>query len=200
MSAGSVSEVCARTGLAPLEVIPCIRKSEAVLRRFGRRLSDYVGDVSSIIGVLALKHDPTRPNATKLAWWLEAMVPRELARQLARDVGRSSRGHSCTAISQLSEEELPYEPFVSHDSCLAHEELQRLVRSSLDALPDRDRTVLRMRVDEGLTWREIGERLGVSNQRVGQIEQRALKKLAEHVSRVTGEYTLAEPGFYMRTK
>ena len=198
--AGAVSDVCARTGLSPLDVVPCLRKSEAVLRRFGRRLSDYTGDISSIIGMLAIKHDPTLPNATKLAWWLEAAVPRELVRQLTRDVGRRPSGHSCVAISQLSEEELPYELFVSRDACLAHEELQQVVRSSLETLSPRDQAVLRMRVEDELTWREIGERLGVSNQRVGQIERRALKKLAEHVSRVTGEYTLEEPGFYMRTK
>lgn len=194
-----VHAVCANTGLQPLDVLPCLRRASAVLRRFRRNLRDYTGDVSSIIGVLQLQHDPTRPGATKLVWWLESLVPSLLARQLAADFG-IRRSRQSTALSQLSTEELPYDPFIGQDACPSEAELRTALRVALQGLPTRDQMLLRLRVEDGLTWREIGERLGVSNQRVGQLEKKALRRLAETFSRATGEYTSPDPGFNLRKK
>jgi len=51
------------------------------------------------------------------------------------------------------------------------------LREILGILSPRERRVLELRFLEGLTQQEVGERLGVSRQRVDQIEKRALRRL-----------------------
>lgn len=60
---------------------------------------------------------------------------------------------------------------------LEDRELRHSVRSELRRLPDRERTVLALYYDEGLTLVEIGEILGVSESRVSQIHTRAVLQL-----------------------
>ena len=51
------------------------------------------------------------------------------------------------------------------------------LREVLEILSPRERKVLELRFLEGLTQQEVGRRLGVSRQRVDQIEKRALRRL-----------------------
>jgi RNA polymerase sigma-B factor len=51
--------------------------------------------------------------------------------------------------------------------------LQRVIR----ALPDRDRTIVRLRFDDGLTQSQIAERIGVSQMHVSRLLRRALDRL-----------------------
>jgi RNA polymerase sigma factor (sigma-70 family) len=64
-----------------------------------------------------------------------------------------------------------------YERVLASIEVAEL-HSLLAGLSERERAVLRARYGEEQTLREVGERLGVSAERVRQIEQRALAKLA----------------------
>ncbi len=59
------------------------------------------------------------------------------------------------------------------------DKLWRAVRS----LPPKQRFVIRCRVIEQLTLKEVGELMGISNQAVSRLEQRATKALA---ARLTG--------------
>ena len=67
------------------------------------------------------------------------------------------------------------------DEAIARLELQRCVTDSLDTLPKRDAEVLRLRfgleTDRTYTLREIGEKMGLSRERIRQIEKTALEKL-----------------------
>lgn len=62
-------------------------------------------------------------------------------------------------------------------------ERERLVHEAIASLPDTERTVLTLRFgtgrEEPQTLTAIGKRLGFSAERASQLEQRALKKLAE---------------------
>jgi len=50
--------------------------------------------------------------------------------------------------------------------------------AAVEALPERERQVVVMRHQDGLTAQEVGEALGVSKQRVNQIEKAAYAKVA----------------------
>ncbi|MCX7738462.1 MAG: RNA polymerase sigma factor RpoD/SigA [Hydrogenothermaceae bacterium] len=64
---------------------------------------------------------------------------------------------------------------------LIDETLHRGIESMLNLLDDREREIIKMRYGlfdgEVMTLEEVGERLGISRERVRQLEQRALKKL-----------------------
>jgi RNA polymerase primary sigma factor len=83
-----------------------------------------------------------------------------------------------TALGDLlpAEQEAPEE--------IAYEnERERIVHRAIASLPDTERTVLTLRFgtgrEEPQTLTAIGKRLGFSAERASQLEQRALKKLAE---------------------
>ena len=59
----------------------------------------------------------------------------------------------------------------------------RWLESALSELSDRERKIIRERrlVDEGATLEQLGKALGVSKERVRQLEQRALGKLRQHL-------------------
>jgi RNA polymerase sigma factor for flagellar operon FliA len=52
--------------------------------------------------------------------------------------------------------------------------MRRVVRSEVGRLPERERTVMLLYYDEGLTLSEIGEVLGVTESRVSQIHSKAV--------------------------
>ena len=59
----------------------------------------------------------------------------------------------------------------------------RWLESALGMLSDREQKIIRERrlVDEGATLEQLGQVLGVSKERVRQLEQRALGKLRQHI-------------------
>jgi RNA polymerase sigma factor for flagellar operon FliA len=65
---------------------------------------------------------------------------------------------------------------------IEHEEELRQLREAFAELSDRDRLVLTLFYYEGLSQRQIGDVLQVSESRVSQIHARALRRLREHVT------------------
>jgi RNA polymerase primary sigma factor len=67
------------------------------------------------------------------------------------------------------------------DEDIARLQLQQCVVDSLDTLPKRDAQILRLRfglgTDRAYTLQEIGEQMGLSRERIRQIEKAALEKL-----------------------
>ena len=78
--------------------------------------------------------------------------------------------------SSLQEDE--FSPEEQIDKKELHEELVK----AIDALNEQERTVLSLYYYEELTMREIGEVMGVSEQRIGQINRKLVKKLQETLS------------------
>ena len=58
-----------------------------------------------------------------------------------------------------------------------NEELGRLMNQALEGVTTRERTVLDLRHKDGLTYAEIAKSVGVTPQRIRDIESRALRKL-----------------------
>lgn len=65
------------------------------------------------------------------------------------------------------------------------QELRSQLMKAIDELNEQERTVLSLYYYEDLTMREIGQVLGVSEQRVGQINQKLIRKLREKLAYYT---------------
>jgi len=83
-------------------------------------------------------------------------------------------------------EALPDNRFEEPSTRVANRDLLEHVLGLLDQLNEREATVLRLRFglnnDDPLTLKEIGDRLGLTRERVRQIEAEALRKLADNVA------------------
>jgi RNA polymerase primary sigma factor len=94
---------------------------------------------------------------------------------------QSGQGESEVGLDDLLLDERSEGP--SHE--LAHSDELRQVLELVDQLSPREATVLRLRYglqgEEPLTLMQIGERLGLTRERVRQIERDALKKLHEQM-------------------
>ncbi|MFZ1489376.1 MAG: FliA/WhiG family RNA polymerase sigma factor [Ilumatobacteraceae bacterium] len=73
--------------------------------------------------------------------------------------------------------------FESPPAVIEETELRELMRAELKRLPERERTVIALYYDEGLTLAEIGNVLGVTESRVSQIHTKAVLMLR---TRLTG--------------
>jgi len=69
---------------------------------------------------------------------------------------------------------------------LEEQELERAVAEAIDQLPERERQVVALYYREGLTLKEIGQVLGVTESRVCQIHAKAILRLRAHLNRVLG--------------
>ncbi len=52
----------------------------------------------------------------------------------------------------------------------------------LDALPERERTILRLRFSDGMTQTEIGQRVGLSQMHVSRLLARTLRMLRQQLT------------------
>jgi RNA polymerase sigma factor FliA len=69
------------------------------------------------------------------------------------------------------------EPDESPSALVEDRELRQVMREEMRGLPDRERTVLALYYDEGMTLSEIGSVLGVTESRISQIHTKAVLML-----------------------
>lgn len=65
-----------------------------------------------------------------------------------------------------------------------NEEINQILAAAIDALPERERLVIALYYYEGLTLREIGATLEVSESRVSQIHTKAIMRLRSKLTRL----------------
>ena len=65
---------------------------------------------------------------------------------------------------------------------MVEEELRQELAKAIDSLGEQERTVLSLYYYENLTMREIGQVMGVSEQRIGQINRKLIRKLRERMT------------------
>ena len=102
------------------------------------------------------------------------------------------------AVSDASEDE--WQDFMSDERPTPEEEVQEIrdtetrskwLATALEDLTDRERTIIHERRlrDDAVTLEELGKKLGISKERVRQIEHKALQKLRAAVTRQSNETT-----------
>jgi RNA polymerase sigma-B factor len=69
-----------------------------------------------------------------------------------------------------------YDQVGARDDQLEQAESRATARSVVERLPEQERVLLRMRFDEGMTQRQIGKRIGISQMHVSRLLRRALER------------------------
>lgn len=110
---------------------------------------------------------------------------------LRRALHASRSGRTTTSIDAMIEdgETIPDPRTTAPDDELSDTQDRARLQVLLEAIDPREAEVLRLRfgidTEAPVTLREIGERLGISRERVRQIEVRALRKLSERLDERT---------------
>jgi RNA polymerase sigma-32 factor len=114
-------------------------------------------------------------------------APDQLARRLGVDAGRFARDLSCIDAREVDIDASLPQPDDGVEERLGAAETKKVVadevRRFVASLRGRSRTIVRDRwlEEQPLTLREMGRRLGVSRERVRQLEGRLLKELRERL-------------------
>lgn len=80
--------------------------------------------------------------------------------------------------------QLPASPDHGPDVVLEDREIRSVMKAQVRELPDRERTVIALYYDEGMTLSEIGDVLGVTESRVSQIHSKAVLMLRSRLTAV----------------
>ncbi len=126
----------------------------------------------------ALGRAPTLPEISETMQLPERKV--RIIKRAVRAFSAPTQTHGNEAGASLLDM-LPDEKTPSPDQVAFNEAESATIQSLLDALDQREATILRLRYglgdDEPLTLKEIGKEIGLTRERVRQIEHEALGKL-----------------------
>lgn len=146
-------------------------------------------------------------NLCRVAWRI--LSDRDLAREVVQEVFvelwrkgqwqqlQSSKAYLYVAVYNrslselqkskrfLSEDSLPLLT-TDHSDTLEEQELERIIVSAIEALPDQCKKIFILSREEELTYREIAARLGLSIKTVERQMGIALKKIRDYLDRHWG--------------
>jgi RNA polymerase sigma-70 factor (ECF subfamily) len=145
------------------------RLAEYALRLLGTR--DAAEDAAQDVFVAVWKKRASLPEADKIPAYLFRAVRNRSLNQLRAQ--RTARKWFAT---------LEVEPSIAPvaETVLEHEEVDRFIDRAVSELSPRAREVFQLSRDQGLTYREIGETLGISVKTVETLMGRALKALRKN--------------------
>jgi RNA polymerase sigma-B factor len=76
----------------------------------------------------------------------------------------------------------PMESIGSEDAEYERTEQRASLEPALDALPDREREILRMRFEDGLTQTQIADKIGISQMHVSRLIRKSLARMRDHLT------------------
>lgn len=134
------------------------------------KVGDALGTLPSKIGRSPTPRDVAEAVGAPVEDVLEAMEAATAYEAVSLDAPRPSSGEeeSWTLADSLSADDPGYELV----------EIGETLRGTLEALPPRERLILRLRFEEDLTQAEIAERVGVSQMHVSRLLRRSLDRLS----------------------
>lgn len=154
-------------GLRQLDWVPRLVRSRA------RQVERAIGE---------LEHEHGRgPSDAEIAQRLhisEDELTKWLSSIASTTVGPLDRAIAAGAEPAAAEDPSNYSP----TAVLEDKELARMMRDEIKKLPDREKLVLSLYYDEGLTLAEIGDVLGVTESRVSQIHTKSVLYLRSRLA------------------
>jgi RNA polymerase sigma-B factor len=76
----------------------------------------------------------------------------------------------------------PMESIGAEDEEYERTEQRASLEPALETLPDREREILRMRFEEGLTQTQIAEKIGISQMHVSRLIRKSLARMRDHLT------------------
>jgi RNA polymerase sigma-B factor len=146
--------------------------------RIPRGLQELNAKMSSTIERLTAKLGHS-PSIAEIAAELETTPEQVLE---AMEAGSAYAPVSLSA-GPTSEGELdPMETIGSEDTGFERTEQRASLEPALEMLPDREREILRMRFEDGLTQTQIAEQVGVSQMHVSRLIRKSLARMRAELS------------------
>jgi RNA polymerase sigma-B factor len=133
------------------------------------KVSEAMGTLPGRLGRAPLPRDVALAIGAPVEAVLEAMEAATAYEATSLDAPRPGEEDDpgWTLADSVAEEELGYELV----------EIEETLRGSIEALPERERMILRLRFEHDLTQAEIAERVGVSQMHVSRLLRRSLDRL-----------------------
>jgi RNA polymerase sigma-B factor len=134
------------------------------------KVNDALGTLPAELGRAARPRDVAEAIGVSVEEVLEAMEAATAYEATSLDAPRHGREDEddWTYAESLADEEPGYELV----------EIGETLRGTLDALPERERLILRLRFELDMTQAEIAERVGVSQMHVSRLLRRSLARLS----------------------
>jgi RNA polymerase sigma-B factor len=134
------------------------------------KVGEAIGDLPSRLGRSPTPRDIAAAVNAPVEDVLEAMEAATAYEAVSLDAPRpgTSEDESWTLAESLSDEEQGYELV----------EIGETLRGTLEALPARERLILRLRFEQDLTQAEIADKVGVSQMHVSRLLRRSLDRLS----------------------
>ncbi len=157
-------------------IIDYVRKQDWLPRRV-RQANIQITKTEERL-TLALGRPPTREEMAKEM----GITPEEYDRQVFE-----MSGENVYSFEALLEAPVQVRPFLIQEEFAPEEnmdrqELEEVLAQAIDSLNEQERTVLSLYYYEELTMREIGDIMGVSEQRIGQVNRKLISKLRDRLS------------------
>jgi RNA polymerase sigma-B factor len=146
--------------------------------RIPRGLQELNGKMSSTIERLTAKLGHS-PSIAEIAADLETTPEQVLE---AMEAGSAYAPVSLSAGPTGEGELDPMETIGSEDTNFERTEQRASLEPALELLPDREREILRMRFEDGLTQTQIAEQVGVSQMHVSRLIRKSLARMRAELS------------------
>ncbi|MDQ3934902.1 MAG: SigB/SigF/SigG family RNA polymerase sigma factor [Actinomycetota bacterium] len=146
--------------------------------RVPRALQELNGKMGPTIERLTAKLGRS-PSIAEIAAEFETSTEQVLE---ALEAGSAYAPLSLSAGPSGDEELDPMETIGTEDEEFERTDDRTSLEPALAALPDREREILRMRFEEGLTQTQIAERIGISQMHVSRLIRRSLERMRNQLT------------------
>jgi RNA polymerase primary sigma factor len=164
-----------------------------VRQSIGRLLAEQGGSIRIPPHVQESLHKLNRISRRLVLQTGKEPTVEELAKRLGKSPERikeilSTKGQTISASTPIgdADDSTPLLEFIPDPHSQPDEEADQRVRQSaleeaLEALNPREREIIHLRFQDGLTLQEIGERFGITRERTRQLQEQAIAKLRKRV-------------------